>query len=274
MRLPLIALTIALASPATAHAAYSGSETRSSGSVSATLTYSPSDAGIENELVITRAGAEAFRGTTGVADCGEQTSFCAPAAALQGPPAESLTVSDLDGDGEPEVIVDIYTGGAHCCTVSEVYRLSSEGYVSNSKYWGNSGYRLNDLGGDAAPEFLSQDDRFAYAFASYAYSAMPVRILRYKAGKWTVVTKRFRSQIKRDAATQWRYFRSANKTKTLGEPRGLAAAWAADQYMLGMRRSALKTLRKEARRGRLFGTPGTAAAFIKKLDHQLRRWGY
>src|SRR5581483_9335641 len=26
-----------------------------------------------------------------------------------------LTIRDLDGDGEPEILVDLYTGGAHCC---------------------------------------------------------------------------------------------------------------------------------------------------------------
>ena len=34
------------------------------------------------------------------------------------PPASArpVTVRDLDGDGEPEVLVDLYSGGAHCCT--------------------------------------------------------------------------------------------------------------------------------------------------------------
>jgi hypothetical protein len=31
-------------------------------------------------------------------------------------------VRDLDGDGEPEVLVDFYWGGVHCCFYTDVYR--------------------------------------------------------------------------------------------------------------------------------------------------------
>ena len=34
-----------------------------------------------------------------------------------------LTVRDLDGDGEPEVLVDLYTGGAHCCFYTVILRF-------------------------------------------------------------------------------------------------------------------------------------------------------
>src|SRR5262245_46897289 len=32
----------------------------------------------------------------------------------------SARVRDLDADGEPEVFLDTYTGGAHCCSVTHV----------------------------------------------------------------------------------------------------------------------------------------------------------
>ena len=38
-----------------------------------------------------------------------------------------LAVRDLDGDGEPEVVLDLHTGGAHCCTLSRIHRLSDDG---------------------------------------------------------------------------------------------------------------------------------------------------
>ncbi|PMB19915.1 hypothetical protein CEN47_22610, partial [Fischerella thermalis CCMEE 5319] len=37
-----------------------------------------------------------------------------------------LPVLDLDGDKEPEVVADFFTGGAHCCTYSLIYRYDSK----------------------------------------------------------------------------------------------------------------------------------------------------
>src|ERR687891_1121536 len=53
-------------------------------------------------------------------------------------------VRDLDGDGESEVVVDVYTGGAHCCTHSLLYRWrpGGERYERTTAAWGNAGYRL------------------------------------------------------------------------------------------------------------------------------------
>jgi hypothetical protein len=31
---------------------------------------------------------------------------------------------DLDNDGKTEVLVEYYSGGAHCCTTLEAYRMS------------------------------------------------------------------------------------------------------------------------------------------------------
>ena len=39
-----------------------------------------------------------------------------------------LKVADLDGDGEPEVLVDTFSGGAHCCLTTRVERWDGTGY--------------------------------------------------------------------------------------------------------------------------------------------------
>ena len=65
-------------------------------------------------------------------------------------------VQDLDGDREPEVMVNTSTGGAHCCTISSVYRYSSSQnqYTETSRDWQQSGYRLQDLdNGRHSPNF-------------------------------------------------------------------------------------------------------------------------
>lgn len=49
-----------------------------------------------------------------------------------------LPIVDLDGDKEPEVIADFFTGGAHCCTYSLIYRFdkSRQQYTKINHAWG------------------------------------------------------------------------------------------------------------------------------------------
>lgn len=97
-------------------------------------------------------------------------------------PENKLPVVDLDGNKEPEIIADFFTGGAHCCTYSLIYRyqVRQKRYLVNRFNWGNVGYELIDLNNDKIPEFRSADDRFAYAFASYAASGFPLQIWQYR----------------------------------------------------------------------------------------------
>src|SRR5207244_6092806 len=100
---------------------------------------------------------------------------------------------DLDGDGEPEVLLDFYWGGAHCCWYTNVYwyapRLGT--YRLTRGFWGNLDPKLVDLDHDGRPEFKTGDDRFAYAFTSFAGSVFPPRILRFHHGRFVDVPRRF-----------------------------------------------------------------------------------
>ena len=182
----------------------------------------------------------------------------------------SVSVRDLDGDAEPEVVLDLYWGGAHCCWYSQLYRwLPREGtYRALVHIWGNQPYRLRDLDGDGTPELVAHDDRFAYAFASFADSSWPIRILRYRSGRLTVVTRAFPGAIKRDAARQWRM---AQRTRRANE--GILAAWAAEECLLGASQKAFATLGRLGRQGRLRGDE-RPAAFLAHLRRFLRRTGY
>ncbi len=57
----------------------------------------------------------------------------------------AIKVRDLDGNGEAEVIADFYTGGAHCCLFSRIYRYTGTGYVALRHLWGDPSYSLRDL---------------------------------------------------------------------------------------------------------------------------------
>lgn len=124
-----------------------------------------------------------------------------------------LLVRDLDGDGEREVVLDVYTGGAHCCTISRIYRYSRGRYRLTSHDWGNvfPPYRIVDFGRDGRLELRSADDRFAYVFTSFAGSLFPVRIWRYDRGRMLDVTRRYPGIVARDAARLWQYYRTLKR---------------------------------------------------------------
>jgi hypothetical protein len=190
----------------------------------------------------------------------------------------AIRVRDLDRNGEPEVIADFYTGGAHCCLFSRIYRYTGAGYVALRHVWGDQSYRLSDLNHDGKPELASADDRFAYAFTSYAGSAFPVQIWRYRAGRMTDVTRSFPALVDKDAAALWKEYQD-ERTSELPDPRGILAAWMADQYLLGRQDAGWAALQQVNARGELNGYPGDTLwakgdAYLATLRKVLAKLGY
>jgi hypothetical protein len=146
------------------------------------------------QLAISRAGTQVLAGDPTFGNC--DSPYCAPGGFGN---RSSVAVEDLDADAEPEVIVDLYTGGAHCCFVSRFYRWDGAAYVPADRNFGDPGYRIADLDGDGVKELITADYRFGYAFTSFAASLMPVRIYELRAGKWALVTTRFPAQIRKDS---------------------------------------------------------------------------
>jgi len=184
----------------------------------------------------------------------------------------SVFVTDVDGDGEPEVVLDLYWGGAHCCWYSQVYRyVAATGHYSPLVHvWGNFGYVFADLDHNGMQELVTRDDRFSYAFGSFADSRWPVRILRYRAGRVTVETPSYPSEIGRDANALWH---AAMNPKHKTSNQGIVAAWAADEAMVGHWAVALKSIDRLSRSGKIHGEL-SRVKFEQKLRSFLRRTGY
>jgi subtilisin-like proprotein convertase family protein len=242
------------------------------GRVTAELSFRES-AGVYREphLRILRAGRVAYSRRLRRLGCGG-----CPTWRPIGPPI----VRNLDGAPEPEVVLDVYSGGAHCCTYSLIHRYLPERgrYVRLLHWWGNPGYRLADLDGDGRVEFRTTDDRFAYAFAAYVASLKPIRIWRYDHGRMRDVTRSFRGLIERDARSLWAVYLRARRAETR-EVRGILAAWLADMLMLGRggegwRRVELAYRRGDVGRGAtMFGYPA-GRRYLAALRNFLRRTGY
>jgi hypothetical protein len=192
-----------------------------------------------------------------------------------------LFVRDLDGDGEPEVVLDVWTRGAHCCSESLIYHYdpARRTYGLTFRDWGNAGYRLVTLDEDRTPELRSADDRFAYAFTSYAASADPIRIWRFDRGQLLDVTGRFPKAVEADAAMWWREYVRLRTRADRPDVRGILAAWLADQHLLGRRDEGWQTLEAAYVRGELGPRSELAGwpqgrAYLQALRTYLRKLGY
>ncbi|MGB3492895.1 MAG: PPC domain-containing protein [Elainellaceae cyanobacterium] len=149
--------------------------------------------------------------------------------------SEKFEIRDLDGDDEPEVILDFYSGGAHCCWFSQIfdYDPAQGQYVSVEHFWGNmGGFQLDDLDDDGVPEFTSADDRFAYAFTSFAGSAFPPQFWQYRDGEMVDVTREFPDEVYAEAVRLWNRYTSIQDEASNGDLKGVLAAYLATKYLL------------------------------------------
>ncbi len=285
-RLPVAAAVLAgalaLSAPAGAQSAVGPRrEIASSGAVSATLSYVVRDFGQATDvrLAVTRDGAPAAldgnidrlcRGCAGAI----------PVGGLEGSDQTSIAFADLTGDGDPEILVDLYTGGAHCCSVMALYAWdpATSRYRRLARDWGDPGYSVAGLPG-AGLGLVSADDRFAYAFCAYVCSAMPIRVLRYRAFGLDDVTRRFPGQVRSDLAGLRGALRQAHRHRDQRFAiKGLLPAVCADLLLLRRGPSCRRELSAALRRGELARAPGDLTAggrrYVRRVLAFLRRTGY
>ena len=265
----------ALALPAAAMADDAGSQTASSGAVTATLTWGKAQFGVSSpRLVIVRAGATAFDGSAVAGSDSCKDGYCSFLAS--GKRTQSLQVVDLNGDGEPEVLVDAYTGGAHCCAVTELAAFNGSGYSIQELFWGDPGYELKDLDGDGRPELVTLDDAFAGAFTSFAASFFPPYVADYDPavkGGLRDVTDHFVALIRKNQKQALHALERARRQHY--ETLGAVAAYVADFYLLGDARHVRPYLKRARKRGDLRTISGPAPrSFERRLLAFLKKHGY
>lgn len=192
----------------------------------------------------------------------------------------SVRVRDLDG-GEPEVLVDLYTQGAHCCSVVLAlrYDAAAKTYRPKVLFYGNFGYKLVDLDHDGLPELSAFDERFIYAFTAYVFSSAPPQISHYRQGRLVDVTRRFPAEIRRSAAQVGKEFLTRKRPPKDIDLRAFVAVYVADQYLLGRPAEAKRALDYALAHGLLYsgrqylGSPA-GRNFVAVLMRDLRKWGY
>jgi hypothetical protein len=272
-----LALALVVISAAGPAVALARTETASSGMVTATLSFTVSSQNTypTKTLTISRSGQAVYNEAVASSYCGalgntSEQQYCAPG---YGPPGHSsVHVVELEPGGEPSVVLDLYTGGAHCCSVEQVFSFDPAAgtYVLSQRNFGDPGERLVDLGHDGRVEFLTADDSFAYAFTDFAHSGLPIKILTFAGGRFTDATRHYPKLIARDAAMYLKAFKH-----NLSNGEGLVAAWAADEENLGHRKLVTSTLAKYLKAGDLRGgTYAPGQKFIRALNKLLKKDAY
>lgn len=95
-----------------------------------------------------------------------------------------LTGNDLNADGYPDLVVETYSGGAHCCFGTQVFSLRPNGAaLILKKPESNAGGYFEDLDADGVSEFITYDDSFAYQYCPYAAGVVVKVILAYEPGQ-------------------------------------------------------------------------------------------
>jgi hypothetical protein len=249
-------------------AALATAQTATSGIVSATFSYQGSvGPTISNEmLTIERSGQPVYSAAV-------TSSLCSASLPCDPASNESVHVLNLEGNGEPDVVLDLFSGGADCCTVEQVfsYDPGTMTYVKTERNVGQAGAKLEDLSHNGRFEFLTADSSFVCTFTDCADSGAPIEILAFADRRFGSVTTSYRSLIVKDAARWLKLYQHH-----LSNGLGLIAPWAADEDLLGHSAQVRSYLARQLTAHHLKGQPFSPGGqkFIKALDRLLRKDGY
>lgn len=255
------ACALVLIAPAVARA---DDESVTSGAVTATLSWNGDSFNTQGaKLTIARSGAVAYSQAIPKVIC--------DGCVLLGSGSDDVRINDLNGDGEPEVVVIGYTGGSGCCTTVGIWDFHAGAYREMDVDELTAGFNLDDLDGDGADEIISQDVRFNAFFSNRADQLYPPQILHWLVQDdqpviVDVSDAKYGSEFRANAADAKRRFSRLHRANP--SARGWIATYVADQIVLGKRSTGLKELDRQIKRGIV------PRSFKASLVKRLKRWGY
>jgi hypothetical protein len=200
------------------------SSTASGGGVHATLSYKGSGIQTSDErLTITQSGQPTYDEPVPTKGC---FHTCDPGY------RRPVQVADVYGDGSEEVVLNLFSGGADCCTVADVYVHSSavQSWVPTEHNFGEAGFVLKPIGQMGRLLFVSANPAFYCRFTICAGSGLPLQIWMFSEEKFIDVTKQYPKLISADASKWLKLYYKDPKQGS-----GAIAAAAADYYELGKR---------------------------------------
>jgi hypothetical protein len=177
----------------------------------------------------------------------EDSDFLSIIPTTAEPPA--IAVRDLDADGKQEVLVSLYTGGAHCCWATKLFHGPEYKAPPDTYGFAENPFRLRSLGRGPATELQLHVATEDFVPVAHAATGRALVILNYKAGRFVDVTRGFEKRLKRDA--------KANRKEWLAYGRGNAsaqgplAAYVADLKRLGKDQKAEEEIQRAGKKRQL-----------------------
>jgi hypothetical protein len=115
-----------------------------------------------------------------------------------------LSGTDLNADGYPDLVVETFSGGAHCCFGTQVFSLRPSGAaLILQKPESNAGGYFEDPDADGVFEFITYDDSFAYQYCPYAAGVTVKVVMAYDSGqdRYLPASPRYPEQYTEEIAT-------------------------------------------------------------------------
>ena len=155
--------------------------------------------------------------------------------------ASSVKLVKLFPDSEyPQILFDAYTGGAHCCTMTEILLASNSGnwHFADFGYRDGDELKFEDTTGAGNYVVIGVDESFNYTFDCYACSRPPIKIEEFKNGQLNDVTRepRLRDRLKYELQ------RIETDPSTNWNSNGFLAGWVALKSLLGEQNDAFRRL--------------------------------
>ena len=97
-------------------------------------------------------------------------------------------LTNITGNGIPDLVVAEWSGGAHCCMTYYVFELGDAFRQVATIEAEHADASFDDLDGNNIPVVQMRDWHYAYEFTSFALSPAPAIILRYADGQYQIAT--------------------------------------------------------------------------------------
>src|SRR5690349_7854127 len=246
----LAVLAAAALVPAAARASgtNAGTETVTAGPVSATLAWDGGEDGPQNtRLTISRAGAAVFNQAI--------SNVCGSSCTRYIAESDTFQLDDLDGDGEPEVLVIAYPD--ECCDQNiGIYGFdATKGtYTELAQNLGEASVSVKNVSSERGDEIVTTDQRMENLVPDHTTLFFPPRVFGYERGAGgPKLVDRTRSSLSlvREAASDLKEFILNDLKDADAYSKMYIGSYVAEEFMLGRGKAGMKEFDRQAKRGTL-----------------------
>lgn len=143
-----------------------------------------------------------------------------------------ISFQNFDNDNIPEVVVNTFTGGAHCCTNNIVYHWQEDQFNKiDLGFRDGGGGEFKDLDQDGNMEFVTFDNAFLYRFSSYVASFPPTMILTFRNSNFENVTTEYPDYLRETLDEMYQRYREVSDSE-YPEVNGILAGYVAQKILL------------------------------------------